>query len=73
MRRANASLREQQWRDTCEANATRIRGSPLIIEQTTSRATCRVWCKPAFTEQPAVMLEQRSKNRSTVLKSISTG
>ena len=39
MRRANASLLEQQWRDICEANARRIRRSPLIIEQTNSRAT----------------------------------
>jgi len=39
MRRANASLLEQQWCDTCEVNATRIRGSPLITEQTNSRAT----------------------------------
>ena len=39
MRIANASSLEQQWRDTCEAHATRIRGSLLIIEQTNSRAT----------------------------------
>ena len=38
-RRANASLLEQQWRGTCEANATRIRGSPVIIEQINTRAT----------------------------------
>ena len=47
MRRANMSLLEQQWRDICEANATRIRRSPLNIEQTNNFA-CRVWCKPAF-------------------------
>jgi len=47
MRTANASLLEQQWRDICEANATRIRRSPLNIEQTNNFA-CRVWCKPAF-------------------------
>ena len=33
------NILEQQWRETCVANATRIRGSPLIIEQTNSRAT----------------------------------
>jgi len=38
-RRANASLLEQQWRGACEASATRIRGSPIIIEQTNSHAT----------------------------------